>query len=569
MRNWLKLQNQFAHKHRSLYIALRVLREKLWLTPGVGQYMYATPEIAQLAQIIRNSDVSTLSTSADGPSILFFSFRGGWSTNVAQDLVMAQALRSRGARPYFVTCAAHLPVCDIGNRYVAPPMPCNFCASYIHRLAPQLNLPLLDLNRFVSADERATIERQVAALSVHEHPNYTVDDVPVGQLVQISVPRFLLQGAIDDSAFSQDIWKRFLISGGVVTLAVKKLLAQSKPDLLWTMNGLFFSEQILLHLAQKQHIPFINYETGFFPQTLVMARNQIANHYNLNTHWKTHQAKPLTAAQTQRLETYLHKRRFGKDAIISSVYYPKMQNSQDIIQQQLELSRDKPIVLLMTNILWDSAALDRDTIFKDLVHWLETTIQHFIDHPTHQLLVRIHPAEVGLLMRESHEPIGAVIAARFPQLPPHIKIIDATSDISSYTLMDMADYGLVYTSTTGLEMTLWGKPVVVAGDTHYSGKGFTYDPTTVQEYLAWLQNPTRLTPPTEQQIELAQRYAYLLFFRMMLPFPYLSTLTQRRIQFHFERLEALGPGQDPNLDQLCQAILNSDEPGMFLAEDQI
>ncbi|MEZ4663125.1 MAG: hypothetical protein R2911_36715 [Caldilineaceae bacterium] len=154
MRNWLKIQNQFAHRQRSLYIALRHLREKLWLAPGVGQYMYATPEIAQLAQIIRNSDSALLSNNTSGPSILFFSFRGGWSTSVTQDLVMAQALRSRGARPYIVTCAAHLPVCDIANRHVAPPMPCDFCANYVHRMAPQLNLPLLDLNRFVSVDER-------------------------------------------------------------------------------------------------------------------------------------------------------------------------------------------------------------------------------------------------------------------------------------------------------------------------------------------------------------------------------------------------------------------------------
>ncbi|MEZ4663126.1 MAG: hypothetical protein R2911_36720 [Caldilineaceae bacterium] len=372
---------------------------------------------------------------------------------------------------------------------------------------------------------------------------------------------------IDDSRFSQNIWKRFLISGGIVTLGLQKLLAQSKPDLLWTMNGLFFSEQILLHLARQQHIPFINYETGFFPQTLVMARNQIANHYNLNTHWNVHRSRPLTTGQLEKLETYLNKRRFGKDAVISTVYYPKLENSRDTIHHQLGLDDHKPLVLLMTNILWDSAALNRNTVFKDLVHWLETTIRHFIDHPTHQLIVRIHPAEVGLVMRESQEPIRAVIAERFPQLPPHIKIIDATSDISSYTLMDMADYGLVYTSTTGLEMTLWGKPVVVAGETHYSGKGFTYDPTTVQEYLAWLQEPTRLAPPTAQQSELAQRYAYLFFFRMTIPFPYLSTLTQRRIRFHFDRLESLGPGQDAALDKLCHTILASDERGMLLAPE--
>ena len=53
-----------------------------------------------------------------------------------------------------------------------------------------------------------------------------------------------------------------------------------------------------------------------------------------------------------------------------------------------------------------------------------------------------------------------------------------------YELMESADFGLVYTSTTGLEMALRGKPVIVAGQTHYRDRGFTVDVSNREEFVA-------------------------------------------------------------------------------------
>ena len=178
--------------------------------------------------------------------------------------------------------------------------------------------------------------------------------------------------------------------------------------------------------------------------------------------------------------------------------------------------------------------------------------------------MRVHPAEVGLKMRESEEPVTDIIRAEFPHLPEHIKIVGPESELSSYTLMQMAQYGLVYTSTTGLEMSLTGKPVIVAGDTHYRNKGFTYDPASIGEYMNWLAYPEQLMPLTPTQLTLAQRYAYLFFFRMSYPFPYISTFSQRRVRFNFARLEELAPGVDQSLDHLCNSILRGMEDGHIL-----
>ena len=89
--------------------------------------------------------------------------------------------------------------------------------------------------------------------------------------------------------------------------------------------------------------------------------------------------------------------------------------------------------------------------------------------------------------------------------------------------MEIADLGLVYTTTVGMEMAMSGVPVIVVGTTHYRSKGFTLDPGTWEGYFELLtkilDDPTayRLS---QSQVEQAWNYAYRFFFEYPHPFPW-------------------------------------------------
>jgi len=89
--------------------------------------------------------------------------------------------------------------------------------------------------------------------------------------------------------------------------------------------------------------------------------------------------------------------------------------------------------------------------------------------------------------------------------------------------MDVADLGLVYTTTVGLEMAMNGLPVIVSGQTHYRGRGFTMDPDNWVAYFkllgAVLENP-KVYRLSKEQVEHAWRYAYRFFFDYPRPFPW-------------------------------------------------
>jgi hypothetical protein len=116
-----------------------------------------------------------------------------------------------------------------------------------------------------------------------------------------------------------------------------------------------------------------------------------------------------------------------------------------------------------------------------------------------------------------------VIRATLPQPPAHIKVIPPEAQVNTYDLVELAQAGLVYTTTLGLEMAMDGLPVVVAGQVHYRGRGFTHDPASWQAYFALLEQmvaaPEGLRP-TPEQVEQARRYAYHFFFTYPRPFPW-------------------------------------------------
>jgi len=95
--------------------------------------------------------------------------------------------------------------------------------------------------------------------------------------------------------------------------------------------------------------------------------------------------------------------------------------------------------------------------------------------------------------------------------------------VNTYDIVEITDLGLVYTTTVGMEMAMSGLPVIVVGNTHYRGKGFTLDPSSWDGYFELL-NRVLVDPgshrPSQTQVDQAWNYAYRFFFEYPHPFPW-------------------------------------------------
>ena len=104
-----------------------------------------------------------------------------------------------------------------------------------------------------------------------------------------------------------------------------------------------------------------------------------------------------------------------------------------------------------------------------------------------------------------------------------LHLVGADAKVNTYDLVEIADLGLVYTTTVGMEMAMSGIPVIVVGNTHYRSKGFTLDPDSWDAYFKMLDDV--LADPhafrlSQAQVEQAWNYAYRFFFEYPHPFPW-------------------------------------------------
>jgi hypothetical protein len=110
-----------------------------------------------------------------------------------------------------------------------------------------------------------------------------------------------------------------------------------------------------------------------------------------------------------------------------------------------------------------------------------------------------------------------------PEIPGHIHLIGALDNVNTYDLIEIADLGLAYTTTVGVETAMNGIPVISCGQTHYRGRGFTIDPNSWDEYFTTLEMVLSDLPAHrlgEEQVAKAWNYAYRFFFEYPRPFPW-------------------------------------------------
>ncbi len=482
----------------------------------------------------------------DGRRVLFVTPRD-WAAHVQYEAVLGRALALRGADVQFLTCGGGLEICDRANTYEAPPMPCNSCARYVQ---DSLGAHGFVVRRLADRFPPARPWPEIDELPRDELHEVAHDGLPLGALIDIPVKWFLCAGETRGDPLAGLTTRSFLRSARRVATAVEATLDEWTPDTVVLLNGLFLFEAITWAICRRRGIDVVTYERAFRKETLVFSRELPAGFYDFGDRaWAAHD-RDLTELENVELDGYLADRRRG-DAF--DQYWSFQEWS---LEGRPAGSR---LAVAFTNITWDTAVLDRDCAFADIRGWIDRLLREFADRPQHRLVVRVHPSEVRLPMKATRDSLQTYLDCTWPNRPANVSVIAAEDTTSSYPLMDGCDLGLVYTSTTGLELAVRGKPVIVAGLVHYRGKGFTTDVSSEAEFVQALRRGLLDPGSLVSDAARARRYAHFFWFRAPIgavgvrePWPGLARLT-------IDSDADLAPGADADLDWICSAILEGHE----------
>jgi hypothetical protein len=487
-------------------------------------------------------------TSKTSARVLVLALRN-WPPHVAYEAVIAQALRLRGAQVALLTCGGGQPICEVGWARRMTPRPCDRCGHHTDQLIRGSGLEgfrLVDEFPWGKAADRAPADP--SQLPPSSDP-YSVGRTSAAWFVKSAD----IPGAPEGAVVATD----FAVSAAAVQDAAGRILDRFRPDVVFSLNGLFAAEQAVREVADARGLRTPTYELAPREGTLVFGRSTPAPHMDTTALWEQVRERELTAEQSAELERLIHARAKGHSA--HERYFDKQIEDVGAVRAALGLPSGTRVVSAFTNLAWDSALLDKDVAYTSMFEWLAhaaSTVQRLEDVT---FVIRVHPAESRWGTRQ---PVAAELAKRLGDLPSNVRLVDASDELSSYAIMAISQLVLTYTSTVGIEAAARGKPVAVAGETHYRGRGFTVDlrsPAELETLLtreAWSMSDT--------QLELARRYAFAFFFRFMIPFPAIAAAGPKVTRLPSARAE-LQPGRDPYLDFVCDRILDGKD--FFLPEE--
>jgi hypothetical protein len=192
----------------------------------------------------------------------------------------------------------------------------------------------------------------------------------------------------------------------------------------------------------------------------------------------------------------------------------------DLLRERLQLDPAKRTAVIFPHIFWDATFFWGVDLFDDYEHWFLEVVRAAAANDRLNWIIKVHPANVIKDRRDGVVGLPSelrLLNREFAELPGHIRVIPADTDISTLSLYAIMDYCLTVRGTVGIEAACFGKQVLTAGTGRYDGLGFTLDASDRAEYLNRLGYLEQLPLPSADRVERARRYAYGVFLCRPLP----------------------------------------------------
>lgn len=181
------------------------------------------------------------------------------------------------------------------------------------------------------------------------------------------------------------------------------------------------------------------------------------------------------------------------------------------------LDPSKKIVFVMLHAFNDHphSHFAKPMIFRDYYDWFEKTLELAKSENSVSWVFKEHPAAEFYITKDVN------LDTLFEGVQQsHIRFLNHRADFNTRSLPFIADAIVTCIGTAGLEYSCLGIPCVLAGESPYSGFGFTVEPQDAREYEEQLRHIRGLQRLNEDQIKAAK---IVMFFQlsMMQGAPYL------------------------------------------------
>jgi hypothetical protein len=512
--------------------------------------------------------------AAGGPGVLVASTVGGYGAGSVFESLLSVALTLRGARVHTLMCDRALPGCQRAEfadlpdpsvlvEYRLRERMCDRCYGTGKYHFDPLGLTSHRVGALVKRAEKLEARRIANEIPPEKIRAFTWEGLAIGDHAYAGALRYFARGDLDAEPLGEPVLRRYLEASLLMSAASTRLIQQEGIQIAAFNHGLYVPQGVLGEVCRGLGVRLANWNPAYRTSCFIFSHGDTYHHTLMAEPAEAWESMPWTPAMEAQILQYLKSRWSGARDWIWFHDEPDEDFAAYAREVGLDLSR--PIVALLTNVMWDAQLHYPANAFPGMLDWVLRTIVYFKCRPELQLLIRVHPAEIRGTAT-SRQPLVPEIERAFPTLPPNVFVIPPESQVSTYAAVAGVNAAIVYGTKTGVELTSMGIPTIVAGEAWIRNKGLTLDASSPADYfdiLGRLPLAARMLP---EQVERARKYAYHFFFRRMVPVPCMvPTKAVPPFRVAIDGLEDLLPGRQPGLDVICDGILTG-SPFIFPAE---
>jgi CDP-glycerol glycerophosphotransferase (TagB/SpsB family) len=357
-----------------------------------------------------------------------------------------------------------------------------------------------------------------------------------------------------------NVARKFLITTLANYLFIRDLCQKSRYHSVLFSHGIYCTWGSLTDYCLKYKVPFVCYDRAKTKGTLNFNYNQPAPVWSFDSAWNRYNNRKLNELENAKVDEYFRERELQKGDVFAYNFTPR-QSDVAALKINLGIPEGRKVITLFSNLIWDAANVSRDIAFPSALDCIVRTIEHFAGREDVQIVLRAHPAEKVLGTSQTYK--GLVSEHFDHKLPSNFTFLDY--EVNSYNVLDLSDIGVVNTSTVGLEFAMTGKPILLISETHYRGKGFTYDSSSEEQYFQLLEELIISPELLPAQVELARKYYYMMMYlyQQRMPLEYSGTSF---LKYEAENFEALYR-DNPTLSRILSAIESGREDFVFWGEE--
>ena len=506
----------------------------------------------EMARLYRNAKPVDKSRG----TILFW-VPGGMPLLLHVEASIAAALKLRGYDVHAVICNSPYRACAIRTVQEGIPIDrwrdvCTTCIAKTTAVLETMGIPYSYNGDFLTPEDRESLWARTADVTWENLDELCFETVNVGRNVRSSITRYLQGAALTGH---EAIVREYAYSGLVSACAASRALDRFAPFRVLMSHGTYIDWGPALHTAFDRGVPVTGWKASylswhFYFRHVEDPRRIDFKRLSART-WQEVESADLTPPQNARLDKFFDDR--YQKQISFDMKKPKTY-THDVSALRAKYAPDaKPVWAILAHINWDSVSDYAPMAYPSFDEWMLDTIAQIIEVPEAQWLIKIHPVEAW---DNPASGVQRLIERNFPSLPDHVRVIPAEEDISPTNLFELIDGGVTVYGTGGLELALMGKPVILAGEAHYGGLGFTHEGQTPEAYRELLRRAPRLKPIGERERSAVRKYAYSHFVQRQVPLEIVHDPRSEWWALQHDKCNLLAAGNDPFIEFICDRLID-------------